>query len=777
MTVLPTESRAWRPWVLATAAIVAACGGDGGTPPEPSDSYTITRSSLGVPHITAPSLERAAEGFGRAFAEDNFCLLQEAVLTVNGERSRVFGPTVTAPEAGVPNLESDVFHRFVIDTAHWRGRFEAAPVSRALLAAYAKGVNDHFASLPGALIDPACASYARPLAVDDLYRLAGARLLRAGPVQFIAAITQAKPAAAGAAPVPASFVPKAFDTVPFRPLASNGWAFGKDMVGSGKALLLGNPHFPWAGSERFYQARLTVPGVYDVAGVTLPGVPVIAIGYNRHVAWMHTVSAARRFTFHELALKPGDPLTYLVDGQERKLVPVEIEVPLGPFSSGATQVARRTLYRSEFGPMLAVPSLGLSWSGQRAYALQDVNMDNNRVLETWVKFGAVKTVRELQALLAADLSIPYFNTIAADDGGEVLYADMGAVPKVELADIAACQPSAPAAALLPLASLVVLKGDVGACNWRRPASASFADSLLPAARQPSVVRTDYVLNANDSYWLANPAHQFPADLSPILGPVGKPQGLRTRWGLGMVEARQAGTDGLPGNRFDAGTLFKLWSRSEVLAARLVLDDLLTTVCPAGTGRPFDPLCDVLRQWDRTAGLDARGAPAFREFWRRVNQSPHFKKLFAVPFDPKDPVHTPRGLAVDDPDVLQTLNQALNDTYNAFLQQKIPLDARLRDLQLAEVAGRLIPVPGGDDFEGVANKVTSTPLLGGRYAPLAGTTYLQIVELGLPQAAGGKSSNANGFLVYSQSTDPKNKSFGNQMDFYSTLAPQPLPDLR
>lgn len=777
MTVHPFAARALWPLALATVVIVAACSIDDDTPDEPSDAYTITRSSLGVPHITARSLERAAEGFGRAFAEDNFCLLQEAVLTVNGERSRVFGPAVAAPEAGVPNLESDVFHRFVIETGHWRQRFEAAPSSSRLMAAYAKGVNDHFASLPSAQVDPACAGYARPLTPDDLYRLAGARLLRAGPVQFIAAITQAQPAAAAAAPVPATFVPRAFDTVPFRPLASNGWAFGKDMVSSGKALLLGNPHFPWAGSERFYQARLTVPGVYDVAGVTLPGVPVIAIGYNRHVAWMHTVSAARRFTLHELALKPGDPLTHLVDGQERRLTAVEVEVPLGPFASGATQVARRTLYRSEFGPMLAVPTLGLSWSTQRAYALQDVNMDNNRVLDTWVKFGAIKTVRELQALLGTDLSIPYFNTIAADDGGEVLYADMGAVPRVELGDIAACRPSAPAAALLPLASIVVLKGDAAACNWRRPAAAPFADSLLPATRQPSVVRSDYVLNANDSYWLANPAHQFPADLSPILGPVGKPQGLRTRYGLGMVEARRAGTDGLPGNRFDAGTLFTLWSRSEVLAARLVLDDLLTTVCPAGIGRPFDPLCDVLRQWDRTAGLDARGAPAFREFWRRVNQSPQFKKLFAVPFDPNDPVHTPRGLAVGDPDVLLALNQALNDTYNAFQQQNIPLDARLRDLQLADVGGRRVPVPGGDEFEGVANKVTTTPLVGGRYAPLAGTTYLQIVELGLPAAAGTRASNAHGFLVYSQSTDPRGPSFGNQMDFFTTLSLQPLPDLR
>ena len=31
-------------------------------------------------------------------------------------------------------------------------------------------------------------------------------------------------------------------------------------------MLLGNPHFPWQGSERFYQAQLTIPGKLDVSG-------------------------------------------------------------------------------------------------------------------------------------------------------------------------------------------------------------------------------------------------------------------------------------------------------------------------------------------------------------------------------------------------------------------------------------------------------------------------------------------------------------------------------
>lgn len=35
---------------------------------------------------------------------------------------------------------------------------------------------------------------------------------------------------------------------------------------------------------RFYQMHLTIPGQLDVMGAALPGLPVINIGFNQHVA-------------------------------------------------------------------------------------------------------------------------------------------------------------------------------------------------------------------------------------------------------------------------------------------------------------------------------------------------------------------------------------------------------------------------------------------------------------------------------------------------------------
>ena len=80
---------------------------------------------------------------------------------------------------------------------------------------------------------------------------------------------------------------------------------GRDGTENGRGMVLGNPHFPWDGSERFFEAQLTIPGQINVSGASLFGVPVINIGHTDHLAWSHTVSTAYRFTPFELRLVPG----------------------------------------------------------------------------------------------------------------------------------------------------------------------------------------------------------------------------------------------------------------------------------------------------------------------------------------------------------------------------------------------------------------------------------------------------------------------------------------
>ena len=49
----------------------------------------------------------------------------------------------------------------------------------------------------------------------------------------------------------------------------------------------------------------------------------------------------------------------------------------------------------------------------------------------------------------------------------------------------------------------------------------------------------------------------------------------------------------------------------------------------------------MANWDRRADIDSRGAVLFREFWSAASALPN---KWAVPFDPRDPVNTPNGVA-------------------------------------------------------------------------------------------------------------------------------------
>ena len=60
---------------------------------------------------------------------------------------------------------------------------------------------------------------------------------------------------------------------------------------------------------------------------------------------------------------------------------------------------------------------------------------------------------------------------------------------------------------------------------------------------PSLTRSDYVTNSNDSYWLSNPKQPLEG-YARIIGDERTARSLRTRIGLLMTQARVDGTDGL-----------------------------------------------------------------------------------------------------------------------------------------------------------------------------------------------------------------------------------------
>ncbi|MGH6910135.1 MAG: penicillin acylase family protein, partial [Phenylobacterium sp.] len=634
-----------------------------------------------------------------------------------------------------------------------------------LTRGYVAGYNRYLRDTPPAARAAACrnAAWVRPITVEDMLRLTEERMIQGSASALLVPIVSAKPPAPGAAPKPVAKLELGpmLDTATSG-LGSNGWAFGRDVTANGSGLLLGNPHFPWETTNRFYEVHLTIPGKLDAMGVSSGGGSGLSIGFNKDVAWTHTVSTDRHFTLFELKLDPADPTAYFVDGKRLAMTTktVTVEVAGAPAET-------RTLYSTIYGPVVATPAT--PWTTTRAYALRDANRLNMRAGETWVKIASARSVGEIKQIIDTSLGIPWVNTIAADRNGDALYADVTATPNVSGEFLKTCAPPSGAGPLMAASRFFALDGSRSACNWP-VAQGTAAPGLMPAAIMPTVTRTDYVANSNDSFWLANPKAVFP-EQSPIVGPTRYPQGLRTRAGILEIEARLDGSDGLGGTKIDPAKIKTMLYANRNLAADLYLDDVLKICGPDASGVTASGVkvdlaeaCKVLSGWDRRTNIDSVGAILFLEFSRRAEKL----GAWTTPFDPADPVHTPRGLNVSGANGAKVA-QALAEAVELMRSQKLPLDAPYGAIHFAVRGAEHIPVHGGDSSNGVLNAQQShfVPAQGG-YVPYHGSSFIEIVTFD------AKGPVAEGILTYSQSTDPASPYYADQTRLHAKKGWKTLP---
>jgi acyl-homoserine-lactone acylase len=769
--------------LIMTAAMGAALGTRGwGTgddapstsSPAPQFSVDVTRTAHGVVHVKAADFRSLGYGLAYAYAQDNLCMFADSLLTARGERSLYFGGEAHATarkgdEYGatsgfmdLKNEDSDFFFKGYLDIDQLRAGYAAgAKEARDLLEGYVAGYNRYLRDNAGNY--PAACNHARwvkPMTVDDMMLVLAEKALHASGEVFAKEIVAG--ARAGNATVAVNrprrkldpaFLLARLDKVTHQGFGSNALAVGKDLSASGRGLLLGNPHFPWTSTDRFYQAHLTVPGRYDAMGVVLGGLPAIVIGFNKDVAWSHTVTAATHFTTFKLTLDARDATgtTYLVDGERNKMASKTVSVDiLKP--DGSTTKRSKTFYFSKQGAVIVKPEAGLVWTGTTAYVLADPNRGNTRMLEQWLGIGSATTVQALKMSLDSVVGLPWVNTLAADRTGNALYADASVVPRVTTDKFAGnC---------LLMPALVLFDGSRSACAWSQDPNAP--SGIFSPLSAPAMLRTDYVANSNDSYWLTNARSLLtgppPLGYSPLYGKTGVEQRLRTRIGFIQFEelARQ-------GHRFQLSDLQTLLFGNRIYAAEVVLPDLLPA-CPTEDAI-LVRACAVLAAWDRHANLDSRGAVLFREFWNTASQAPN---KWRVPLDPLDPLHTPRGVA---PAAMPAMFSALKTAAQRLQSRGVPLDGRLGDYQGETRNGVRTPLHGGvGDIDGSYNslRMRSGLTAAGYNNVYWGTSYVQTVSFD------ESGPVAQALLVYGQSTDPKSPYYADQLEGYARKAWPKLP---
>ncbi len=759
-------------------------------------SARIWTTSYGIPHIKASSYGSLGYGYGWAFARDNLCVLAEEIDKVSSERAKHFGVgnayNYRANGSGnVNNLSSDFFYALVMDEAILQAWFDSLRAEiRDVIRGFAKGYNRYLGDKGLANLPDACRNqpWVRPITELDMMKRFYQLILLASQGFFIEKMVAAQPPV-GSVVNPITTVQEILDLLAEAPcslpnpeclgIGSNAYAFGSDATGTGAGLLLGNPHFPWIGPERFHAFHYTIPGVLNTFGMSLYGVPVPLIGFNEHVAWSHTVSTAFRFTPIELRLVPGDPTSYIIDGQNEAMTTREVTVCVAEADDSCTDERSHTFYYSRYGPIMGLDVSGvnvLAWDSVRAYSIRDANASNQRTLDHFFEINHASSTADVLRILQEKVAIPWVNTIAADSQGNALYADISVVPNVPNDLATACNTVPVGAALFAAAGLPVLDGSRTSCEWVVDPDAP-QPGIFSRHDLPYLERRDYVMNSNDSYWLSH--HEHPLEgFARIIGPERTARSLRTRLGYRQVIDRLTGlftdpfqiADGFPGNLVDLeilqGMLYgnasypNLGNRN--LTAELVRDDLVTRCQPplqigvANDGHTIDMTlaCQVLAGWDLRHNLDSVGAPLFQEWWRRVN----LNTVWLTPFDASDPVNTPRDLNFADPQV----RQALVNAVDALQHLNLPVDAPLGDVQFVVRNGIELPIHGGPGglgvFNAINNTLSATP--GRGYDVPHGSSYIQTVTWDEDGPRAGM------ILTYSQSTDPASPHYSDLTELYS-----------
>ena len=455
---------AWGALLLATAVVLAVLWYGQRTLPRTAGEITLSgaagevrieRDAHGIPHVRAGSEHDAYFGLGVAHAQDRLWQMETHRRIGAGRLAEVFGESA---------LDTDRFLRALgvrrAAAAQWQ-HLDAA--SRAALQAYAAGVNavlrtELRARPPEFVIlgiepepwDPVDSlAWGIMMAWDlganwttELLRLRLAlqmpvarinQLLPAYPGETLpatadyAALFRGLGLAGGALQTAWQRLPEIAPPSGVEGVGSNNWVVAGSHTSTGRPLLANDPHLKLSAPALWYFARLEAPGL-KVAGATLPGLPVVVLGQNEHIAWGFTNTGPDVQDLYLEQIDAADAGRYRTpDGW-------------APFETGTEIIKVKgrpdvavTWRRTRHGPVI-------SDAGSTADVLGPRDKPGYALAMRWPALDAdsdpVGTARVMQnattvaAFVDATRSFvaPMQNMVVADRGGHIGFVSPGRVP-------------------------------------------------------------------------------------------------------------------------------------------------------------------------------------------------------------------------------------------------------------------------------------------------------------------------------------------------------------
>src|SRR5215216_3794761 len=425
----------------------------------------IHRDERGIPYVEAQNDEDLYFGQGYATAADRLWQMDLFRRTARGELAEVLG-------AGPNNiaLDQDKLHRtYGFSQVAEAELANASPRARAVLEAYARGVNAYAASLDPKSMPPEfqILQYSfRPWtasdtfavvkiffeALSDTWRLDLMRqalsvlpaekrtelLPEISPIDVLVVgkDTQSRAKTALIKPEPISpatlanlaynqsIAAAALDRIGFHTdalAASNNWVVSGKRTVSAKPLLANDPHLRPTAPSIWHLVHLSAPGV-RVAGVSTAGIPGVIIGHNDRIAWGFTNVGPDVQDLYVEKFNPDNPKQYQTPSgwQDAVIRREEIKVRKG-IGSSEHDIVTHEVTVTRHGPII------FEGDGKR-YALRWTALDpakNNS--ESASALNRVRNWKEFNQALES-FTAPAQNIVYADVDGHIGYHAAGVVP-------------------------------------------------------------------------------------------------------------------------------------------------------------------------------------------------------------------------------------------------------------------------------------------------------------------------------------------------------------
>ncbi|MCP4149094.1 MAG: acylase [bacterium] len=581
----------------------------------------ILWDNWGVPHIFAGDTEGMFYAFGWAQMQNHGDLILQLYGEARGRAAEYWG--------GKRSLRSDLHIRTMGAPERAKQWLKAySPEFQKYLKAFAKGMND-YATKHKTKLNKAKA-VVLPVTAEDIL----AHTQRVLYLHFLGVQSQ------GAAKR-------------WKNLGSNAWAIAPSRSESGNSMLLCNPHVPWMGFYRWFEAQLSAPGV-NAYGITFIGMPMHIMAFNEHLGWTHTVNMHDGADLFELTLEKDG---YLLDGKKREFR-IETRTVKIKKDDGSFEEQQLKVEHSVHGPVISKKS-------GKALALKIAGLDRPLIWEQRLDMARATNFEEFKTALKRR-QLPFLNVAYADRNGHIMIMHNGLLPKRSKGDWNYWQGIVP--------------GDTSETLWTQ----YHTYGELPKVIDPP---NGWVQNANKPIWgCTYPMVLKPADYANYVTLPINQYGEQSNDAFRDIRSQRLLHEDKKIS-FQEMIDYKHCTRME-LADRL-MDDLLLAVKAHGS-ETAKKAAGVLKAWDRTADAASKGGILFEAWFEEMKGN-----VFAQQWDAKAPFTTPDGLK-DPKAAAAALESAANRIKKDFGAWDVPWG----DAYRLKYGDKIFPANGGPGNLGI-----------------------------------------------------------------------------